>query len=110
MLCLRRYPGERIIIGDDITVAVGKIEGQYVQLCIDAPQHINIRRSELPAILTVSAALADGKLSECETAMDLADNQIPAAPVAPEYRTTGAALRRIDEGFEKIAPKKGFAQ
>ena len=47
MLVLSRKPGERIIIGDDITVTVVRIGPNTVRLGIDAPAHLNIVREEL---------------------------------------------------------------
>lgn len=48
MLVLTRKLRESIKIGDDITVIVLDIDGGRIQLGIQCPRHINIRRSELP--------------------------------------------------------------
>jgi carbon storage regulator len=48
MLVLSRKHGESIVIGRGITVTVLKMKGGVVQLGIDAPLDIPIRRSELP--------------------------------------------------------------
>ena len=37
MLSLRRYPGEKLFIGPNITIQVGKVTGKVVQLLINAP-------------------------------------------------------------------------
>ena len=47
MLVLSRKEGERIQIGDDTWIVVGKVKGNRVSLGIDAPKGIAIRRSEL---------------------------------------------------------------
>lgn len=47
MLVLSRKASERICIGDDITITVLKIRGNTIQLGIDAPREVSIRRSEL---------------------------------------------------------------
>ena len=47
MLVLSRRIGESIVINGGITVTVIKVKGQAVQLGIDAPAEISIRRSEL---------------------------------------------------------------
>jgi carbon storage regulator len=47
MLVLSRKPGERILIGENITVTVVRIGPNNVRLGIDAPRHLNIVREEL---------------------------------------------------------------
>ena len=47
MLVLSRKHGERIQIGDDIVVQVVKIRPHVVRIGIEAPQELNIARSEL---------------------------------------------------------------
>lgn len=47
MLVLARKIGERICIGDEIEIVVLRFHGNRVQLGIDAPQCIKIRRQEL---------------------------------------------------------------
>lgn len=47
MLVLSRKPGERILIGDDVTVTIVRIGPNTVRLGIDAPRDTNIVREEL---------------------------------------------------------------
>lgn len=47
MLVLSRKEGQRIQIGDDLWVIVGKVKGSRVSLGIDAPKDVSIRRGEL---------------------------------------------------------------
>ena len=47
MLVLTRKNTEAITIGDRIQIRVLKIRGNSIQLGIDAPPHVSIRRSEL---------------------------------------------------------------
>ncbi len=47
MLVLSRRVGEKIEIGDGITVTVLKVTGKSVRLGIEAPKHVTIRRSEI---------------------------------------------------------------
>ncbi len=47
MLVLSRKPGERILIGEDISVTVVRIGPNTVRLGIDAPKDKNIVREEL---------------------------------------------------------------
>lgn len=46
-LCLSRYEGEKILIGDDIVITVVRISKDKVRLGIDAPKEVTIFRSEL---------------------------------------------------------------
>jgi carbon storage regulator len=47
MLVLSRKPGERILIGSDITVTIVRIGPNNVRLGIEAPREMNIVREEL---------------------------------------------------------------
>jgi len=47
MLVLTRYPGQRIMIGDDIVLTVIDVKGKQVRLGIEAPSHLHIAREEL---------------------------------------------------------------
>jgi carbon storage regulator len=46
MLVLTRRSGERIVIGDDITITVLKVNGK-VRLGIDAPTTLRVDREEI---------------------------------------------------------------
>ena len=64
MLVLSRKPGQRIMIGDNVTVTVVRIGPNTVRLGIDAPREMNIVREELcgePPV--VNAALNAGSSS-----------------------------------------------
>lgn len=47
MLVLTRKPGEKIVIGDNITVTVVEVNGNRVRLALDAPDDVHILRAEL---------------------------------------------------------------
>ena len=47
MLILTRKLGERIAIGDDITVTLLEIKGKQVKIGIEAPSNISIHRQEI---------------------------------------------------------------
>jgi carbon storage regulator len=47
MLVLSRRAGESIVINGGITVSVIRVKGKVVQIGIDAPVDVSIRRSEL---------------------------------------------------------------
>ena len=47
MLVITRKLGERIAIGDDITITLIDIKGSQVRLGIEAPKNIGIHRQEI---------------------------------------------------------------
>ena len=47
MLVLMRRVGESITIGDNIVVKVLDVQGQKVQLGVDAPKEVKVLRPEL---------------------------------------------------------------
>jgi carbon storage regulator len=47
VLYLERKVGERIVIGDGITVQVQKVRGAVAFIAIDAPKHVRIDRTEV---------------------------------------------------------------
>jgi carbon storage regulator len=47
MLVLSRKEGERISIGDNITLIVSKVSGNRVTIGIEAPRDVKVIRSEL---------------------------------------------------------------
>lgn len=65
MLALTRKIGERIVIGDNVTVTVVDIKGDSIRLAIDAPKEVKIYRGEL-----YDAIVAENKQS-ASPAVDL---------------------------------------
>lgn len=47
MLVLTRRVGERLIIGDDVTISILSIKGNQVRIGIDAPSEVMIHREEI---------------------------------------------------------------
>lgn len=47
MLVLSRKTGERIVIGDNVTLTVVKVVGGRVELGIQAPRSVRVMREEL---------------------------------------------------------------
>lgn len=47
MLIVTRRPGERVMIGDDVVVAVIDVKGSNVRIGIDAPREVAVFREEL---------------------------------------------------------------
>lgn len=47
MLVLSRKPGEKVVIGNGITLTVVEVKGNRVRLAFDAPDQVRILRGEL---------------------------------------------------------------
>jgi carbon storage regulator len=47
MLMLTRSPGERVMIGEEITFAVLEVKGNQVRLGIEAPKSVEVHREEI---------------------------------------------------------------
>jgi carbon storage regulator len=47
MLVLTRKPGEKVVIGNGITVTVVEVHRNRVQVGIDAPDQVRVLRAEL---------------------------------------------------------------
>jgi carbon storage regulator len=63
VLIITRRPGEKIVLGDDITVTVMEVSGQTVRLGIDAPKELPIYREEIwAAVKQENEAAARGPL------------------------------------------------
>jgi carbon storage regulator len=58
MLVLSRKIGERLVIGDNITVVVSRVAGNRVTLGIEAPSDVRIIRGELKPVAGDEAPLA----------------------------------------------------
>jgi carbon storage regulator len=58
MLVLSRKIGEKLVIGDNITVVVSRVAGNRVTLGIEAPSEVRIIRGELHVDLDEAAPSA----------------------------------------------------
>jgi carbon storage regulator len=64
MLVLSRKVGERIQIGDDVTITVVRINPTAVRIGIDAPGDCAIVREEIAESMAVTQTPADGPLAK----------------------------------------------
>ena len=76
MLVLSRKVGERLVIGDNITVVVSRVAGNRVTLGIEAPSDVRIVRGELKAesdetVQRHAALLAKGSFADAPDASRL---------------------------------------
>jgi carbon storage regulator CsrA len=51
MLVLSRKVGEKLVIGDNITIVVNRVAGNRVTIGIDAPGEVRIVRGELKPVV-----------------------------------------------------------
>jgi carbon storage regulator CsrA len=86
MLVLTRKKQEQVRIGQEITITVIRVKGNYVQLGIEAPREVRVVRGELPTFD------ADEKEPHREFSACLS----PAA-------------RQLEENFQHRAPSPGTA-
>lgn len=77
---LRRKPGERIVLGSDITVSVASVTARAVKLAIEAPRGVPVLRGEVFDAI-VEANLAASEADESDAEGDAATAPEEHAPV-----------------------------
>ena len=55
MLILTRRPGEQIMIGDDIVVAVLGVKGNQARIGVKAPDNVKVNREEIHNLIKAKA-------------------------------------------------------
>jgi carbon storage regulator len=71
MLVITRKSGERICIGDDVTVTVLEIVGSSVRLGIEAPSEIPVHRHEVwAAVQAENRAAAEAGVEDLPPSKD----------------------------------------
>lgn len=83
MLVLTRKTGEKIVIGDDITITILDVRGDGIRIGIDAPRGIKIQREEV--LLAVAEANVAATRND-----DSAEDQIKSALGLTASGTTAA--------------------
>lgn len=71
MLVLSRRVGESVVIGNDVTVTVLEVRGDFVRIGIDAPRHVQVHRDEVFRELQAANQAAAAAASD-EAAADIA--------------------------------------
>ena len=84
MLVLTRKTGEKIVIGDDITITILDVRGDGIRIGIDAPRGIKIQREEVliaVAEANVAAAAVDDSVEQqLKSALGIALEKPAAQP------------------------------
>jgi carbon storage regulator len=71
MLVISRKRGERICLGDDITITVLEVVGSTVRLGIEAPDEVRVYRHEIwEAVRQENLAAADASVTALPTSND----------------------------------------
>jgi carbon storage regulator len=70
MLVLSRKVGEKLVIGDNITVTINRISGNRVTIGIEAPGSVKIVRGELERHEDMQPVLAGATVPAGELAVD----------------------------------------
>ena len=88
MLVLSRKEGERIVIGDNITLVISKVSGNRVTIGIEAPRDVKVVRGELQqgfSLEPITTLPSDGKpvRTSDAAASGLIQNRIPRANDLP---------------------------
>lgn len=47
MLVLSRFPGQSVVVGDDVVISVERVRGDRVWLGVTAPREISVHRQEV---------------------------------------------------------------
>ena len=78
MLILTRRVGERVMIGNEVTVAVMGVQGKRIRLGITAPKGVVIYREEIYQLMQHSVQ------SEDSTGVATTSELPPTSPVLPK--------------------------
>ena len=88
MLVLSRKEGERIQIGDNITLVVSKVSGNRVTIGIEAPRDVKVVRGELGEVGSVPTDV-DAVISGPTASTKVSSLREFAASILPLQRQVG---------------------
>lgn len=80
MLVLSRKRGESLLIGDSIKIEIGRISGNQVRVCIEAPDGVRIVRAELLAPITNGTESDQLKQAEARAIRLIQPDSLPEGP------------------------------
>jgi carbon storage regulator len=86
MLVITRKAGDRVQIGDDITVTLLEISGSSVRLGIDAPAEVAVYRHEILQAVkdeNRAASEANAKLPTADQPTDQSSAELPPPRTTP---------------------------
>ena len=79
MLMMTRRAGQKIIVGDDVTIEVVEVAGNTVRIGVNAPRSVPVYREEIwTAVRAENEAAATAATSATE---------LPSAPPAPPQQS-----------------------
>jgi carbon storage regulator len=78
MLVLSRKRGEKVVIGNNITLTVVEVDGNRVRLGFDAPEQVQILREELAC--WTAHSLDGGSDSSKDAEADVESQQVRRGP------------------------------
>lgn len=93
MLVLSRKVGERIHVGENITIEIRRITGNRVTIALEAPRDVRILRGELERAAR-EFDVADGERNELTQIMPLSngsmarmslEGSLPASPMGRDF-------------------------
>lgn len=97
MLVLSRKIGEKIHVGNDITIEVRRVAGNRVTLAVDAPREMRILRGELQAAaleIELEVQNEDGSSEQNEAGNGRSGNDSPGKQATGLGGSWNAAARR----------------
>jgi carbon storage regulator len=80
VLVLSRRAGEKIVIGDEVTVTVLEVRGDVVRVGIDAPRSVRVHREEVYRELQAANRAAALAAASDDAASALSSALRPRAP------------------------------
>ena len=66
MLVLSRKEGEKLLVGENITIVISKISGNRVTIGIEAPRDVKVVRGELERQVAAESNVAGDRIAELD--------------------------------------------
>jgi len=93
MLILSRRIGEKLIIGENVTVTILAVKGNQVRVGIDAPRDVRVDREEIhQRILEEEKAMSRSDWTKAKEQSRA--EKAPDSPVKTTYRTLSLSAKR----------------